>query len=78
MARQRLHKNSLTVGRIGEYYLPIAVRGWMSKGKLSAIRLPSGHYRISIADFRDFLKRYNMPIKEGLFESESEKKGGDK
>jgi hypothetical protein len=31
-----------------------------------------------MADFRDFLNRYDMPIKEELFESESEKKGGDK
>ncbi len=36
-----------------------------------AIKLPSGHYRVSIVDFKDFLERYNMPIKEELFESKS-------
>lgn len=56
----------------------VTIRRWIKTGELSAIRLPSGHYRISIEDFRDFLKRYNMPIKEDLFESKSEKKGGEK
>ncbi len=51
---------------------------WIEDGKLQAYRLPSGHYRIEKEDFRDFLKRYDMPIKEGLFGSESEEKGGKK
>jgi len=33
--------------------------------------MPSGHYRISTADFRDFLERWHIPIEEWLFESES-------
>jgi excisionase family DNA binding protein len=51
---------------------------WIKDGKLQAFRLPSGHYRIDKEDFRDFLKRYDIPIKEELFGSESEKKGGKK
>ena len=35
------------------------------------ILLPSGHYRIDKEDFRGFLERYGMPIKEELFGSES-------
>jgi hypothetical protein len=31
-----------------------------------------------VADFRDSLDRWNIPIEGRLFESESEKKGGDK
>ena len=54
----------------------VTIRRWIRCSKLYAIRLPSGHYRISIEDFRDFLKRYNMPIREELLESKSEKKGG--
>ncbi len=79
MARQGRHGNSLKVGSIAEYCMvtPITVRRWIRTGKLPAIRLPSGHYRISTVDFRDFLKRYNMPIREELFESKSEKKGGE-
>jgi len=78
MKRMRQSKQRVTVKDIADYCLVsrITVRRWIKGGKLSATRLPSGHYRISIADFRDFLKRYNMPIKEELFESESEKKGG--
>ena len=56
----------------------VTIRRWIKSDKLSAVRLPSGHYRISLADFRDFLNKYDMPIKEELFNSESEKKGGGK
>ena len=48
----------------------ITVRRWIKRGELMAFKLPSGHYRVSAADFRDFLKRYNMPTREDLFESE--------
>ncbi|PIW39534.1 MAG: hypothetical protein COW22_05685 [Chloroflexi bacterium CG15_BIG_FIL_POST_REV_8_21_14_020_46_15] len=51
---------------------------WIRDGKLQAFRLPSGHYRIDKEDFRDFLERWDIPIKEELFGSESEKKGGKK
>ena len=39
---------------------------WVRDGKLSGVRLPSGHYRVSVEDFKDFLKRHNMPISEEL------------
>jgi len=45
-------------------------------GKISAIRLPSGHYRITLVDFRDFLERWHIPVEDWLLESKSEKKGG--
>jgi len=51
---------------------------WIKDGELQAFRLPSGHYRVDKEDFRGFLKRYNMPIKEELFGSESKKEGGKK
>ena len=35
----------------------ITVRRWIKSGKLVATRLPSGHYRVTPMDFRDFLKR---------------------
>jgi excisionase family DNA binding protein len=47
---------------------------WIKNGKLQAFRLPSGHYRIDKSDFKQFLETYNMPIKEWLFESESDNK----
>ncbi|MDP2729832.1 MAG: helix-turn-helix domain-containing protein [Dehalococcoidales bacterium] len=80
MARPRRKINGFSVGRIGKHCLvtPTTVRRWIKAGKLQAIRLPSGHYRVSIADFRDFLRRYNMPVEGDPFESESEKEGGDK
>lgn len=70
MARKMRTKNGLSLGKIGEYCLvsTATVRRWIKSGELSAIRLPSGHYRVSIADFRDFLKQHNMPIKKELYE----------
>ncbi|MFC1937272.1 helix-turn-helix domain-containing protein [Chloroflexota bacterium] len=64
----------LTVKGVADYCMVsrITVRRWIRDGMLSATRLPSGHYRISIADFRDFLGRHDMPIEEWLFRSESE------
>jgi excisionase family DNA binding protein len=43
------------------------VRRWLKDGKLTAIKLPSNQYRISITDFRNFLKRYHIPIREEFF-----------
>lgn len=40
------------------------VRRWIKEGKLPAIRLPSGHYRINLRDFRRFLEQHDIPIKE--------------
>ena len=42
------------------------VRRWIKSGELSAIRLPSGHHRVRLADFKDFLRQYGMPVKEEL------------
>ncbi len=63
----------LTVKGIGDYCMvsPGTVRKWIKDEKLAATRLPSSHYRVSIEDFRDFLRRNDMPLKEDLFGSES-------
>jgi len=68
MARKAQSKNWLGVGKIGEYCLvsTATVRRWIKTGDMTAIRLPSGHYRVSIADFKDFLKRYDIPVGEEL------------
>ena len=78
--RDAENRNWVSVGLIGEYCLVsvATVRRWVKQGKLSAIQLPSGHYRVTVVDFRDFLKRHNMPVKGELFESESEKEEGNK
>lgn len=72
--KQKIHytENHITVKEIAGYCLVsgITVRRWIKDGKLTAMKLPSGHYRVTTAGFRDFLERYNMPIKEELFESE--------
>ncbi len=78
MKQMRQSKRWLTTKGVADHCMvsKVTVRRWIKGGKLSAIKLPSGHYRVSIADFRDFLERNNMPIKEELLESKSKKKGG--
>jgi excisionase family DNA binding protein len=57
---------SVTVKGIANYCLvsESTVRRWIKDGKLSALRLPSGQYRVTAADFRDFLNKFDIPIKE--------------
>lgn len=53
------------------------VRRWIKSGRLMAIRLPSGHYRIDDADYRDFLENCNIELEEGALESKSKQEGGE-
>jgi excisionase family DNA binding protein len=59
-------RTSVTVKGIANYCLvsESTVRRWIKDDKLSALRLPSGQYRITAADFMVFLKRFGMPTKE--------------
>jgi excisionase family DNA binding protein len=43
------------------------VRRWLEDGKLRSIKLPSHQYRVSADDFKDFLLRFNIPVKEEFF-----------
>jgi excisionase family DNA binding protein len=59
-------RTSITVKGIANYCLvsESTVRRWIIDGKLSALRLPSGQYRITVADFKDFLTRFGMSTEE--------------
>jgi len=46
---------------------------WIKDEELKAYQLPGGHFRITKEDFRDFLNKYNIPIKGWPFEDTSEK-----
>ncbi len=54
----------LTTGEIAQYchVTDRAVLKWVDEGKLKAYRTPGNHSRISVEDFLQFLKEYNMPI----------------
>jgi len=45
--------------------------------KLSTIKLPSGHFGTSVADYRDFLEGGQIPVGEWFLNSESKMKGGE-
>lgn len=49
---------------------------WIKSGRLEAFRLPSGHYRIDRKAFKEFLEKWNMPIKGWLFGNENSREGG--
>jgi excisionase family DNA binding protein len=54
----------LTTGEIAKY-CHVTHRGvlkWVESGKLKAYRTPGKHSRVSIEDFLNFLKEYNMPV----------------
>ncbi len=44
-----------------------AVKKWIAAGKLPAFRTPGGHYRIERADFKAFVEKYRLHIKDRLF-----------
>jgi excisionase family DNA binding protein len=70
-----MHKR-IKVKEIASYCMvsKTTVRRWIESGKLQAIRLPSGHYRISQVDYRHFLENCEIPLEEGAFASKSERK----
>ena len=63
-------KNYITIGGIANYCMVSrsTIRRWIKEDKLSAMKLPSGHYRVSIADFKDFLERHEIPITQELID----------
>jgi len=67
-------KNWLSAGKISEHcqVSTATVRRWIKCGDSPAIRLPRGHYRVSVSDFISFLKRHNLPIEEALLRYESD------
>ena len=71
-------KKRIKVKDIADYCMvsSITVRRWIKRGELTAIRLPSGHYRVNIVDFRKFVEKWNEPVNEDIFKSKSKKKGG--
>ncbi|MFH1070561.1 MAG: response regulator [Candidatus Glassbacteria bacterium] len=46
----------------------VHVNRWIKKGRLKCFRYPRGRYKITKEDFKDFLKRNNIPINESFFE----------
>ena len=50
-------RTSVTVKGIANYCLvsECTVRRWIKDGKIATLRLPSGQYRVTAADFKDFL-----------------------
>jgi len=64
-------RRALTTGEMAEYcqVRPATVFNWIKEGKLKAYSTPGGHYRVRLADFRDFLEKYEIPIDEDFFAS---------
>ncbi len=53
------------VGRIcGVFHTTVI--NWVNKGKLKAHTTPGGHRRIALPDLLEFMRRFEIPIPEGL------------
>jgi excisionase family DNA binding protein len=50
------------------------VRRWIESGKLRAIRLPSGHYRVTNVDYRSFLESCEISHMETALASKLKRK----
>ncbi len=57
-----------TTGEIAEFcdVTINAVKKWIAAGKLPAFRTPGGHYRIERRDFRAFVEKYKLHVKDRL------------
>ena len=79
MAKNNYRENIRLTSRDIASYCQVSkstVLEWIKSGRLKAFRLPSGHYRIDKKDFREFLEKWNIPIKGWIFEDEDQKEGG--
>lgn len=65
----------LTTGDVAEYchVTTMTVLNWINAGQLKAYQTPGGHYRVKRDDFKDFLKRHDMPLRVDLFPEEQRK-----
>jgi excisionase family DNA binding protein len=70
-AKKQLKNIRLTTKNIADYcqVTKSTVLVWITSGKLKAFTLPSGHNRIDVKDFKEFLTKYNMPVKSWPFET---------
>ncbi len=41
---------------------------WIHEEKIPAFRLPGGHFRVTVHDFKRFLEKYGMPVSDELEE----------
>jgi excisionase family DNA binding protein len=71
--RQRLvGQTSIKVESIAGYCMVSrsTVRRWIQEGRLSAMKLPSGHFRVTVKDFKTFLVRHDIPFPAELNDSQ--------
>jgi excisionase family DNA binding protein len=71
MAEKKLEKRDfVTINNISNCCMvsPSTVRRWINEGKLSAFKLPGGHFRVMYSDLIDFLKKYDIPVPKELLE----------
>jgi len=76
MRKKHLQENvKLTSSNIATYcqVSKSTVLKWIKDDDLKAYQLPGGHFRITKALFKDFLEKWNIPVKGWPFEEDKEK-----
>jgi len=66
---QDIKHQRITIRQVAEYCMVSnsTVQRWLKEGKLKSLKLPSNQKRISVADFMDFLQRYQIHVSEEFF-----------
>lgn len=61
-------RKNLTTRAVARYFsvTPAAVAKWIRSDLLKAYRTPGGHYRVSIEEFRRFIREHDLPEHESL------------
>jgi len=59
----------ITTGVVAEHcgVSKVTILRWISRGYLTAFRLPEGHYRIHRDDFSEFLAKHSIPVRKQMF-----------
>ena len=67
----------ITTGFVASYcgVSKTTVLRWIKNGRLSAFRLPEGHYRMQRERFAEFLARHSMPLYHKMSKNKN-KSGG--
>ena len=61
-------KSLYTTGDIAKYcHTTITqVNRWIQRGEIKSFKIPGGHNRITVEEFKNFIERYDIPISEEI------------
>jgi excisionase family DNA binding protein len=60
----------ISVNAIASYCMVTrtTVNRWIHEEMILSTKLPSGHFRVTVTDFKKFLERYKIPVSKDLLD----------